>query len=117
MLFLLIIVVAVMGVARSGVARIGLGIYPEIISFTASPETVHAGETVTLNWVTRGAESVILDYGPENASRDRTQRIAALPTMGSLKMMPTETTVYELTCETATTGQMCMPTKVTVKVN
>jgi hypothetical protein len=31
--------------------------------------------------------------------------------------MPTETTVYELTCETATTGQMCMPTKVTVKVN
>ena len=117
MLFLLIAVMAVLGLSRVGVARVGLGIYPEIVSFTAVPDTVHAGEAVTLNWVTRGAESVTVDYGPENAPRDRVQHVAGLPPMGSLKMQPTETTVYELSCETISSGQMCMPAHVVVKVN
>lgn len=117
LLFLLIVLFAALGLSRSGVARIGLGVYPEIVSFTASAEVVRAGEPVTLTWVTRGADSVVLESGPENAPRDRIQRLAGLPPMGSLKMQPTETTVYELSCETGSTGQMCMPTKVVVKVN
>jgi hypothetical protein len=117
LLLLLIALIVVLGLGRSGVARIGLGIYPEIISFTASAETVHAGEAVTLSWVTRGVESVVIESGPENAPRDRVQRLEGLSPTGTLKVQPTETTVYELTCETISSGQMCMPTKVVVKVN
>ncbi len=117
LLFLMIVLFAALGLSRTGVARVGLGIYPEIVQFTASAEAVRAGEPVTLTWATRGADSVVLESGAENAPRDRVQRITGLPPMGSLKMQPTETTVYELTCETGSTGQMCMPTRVTVKVN
>ena len=113
----MIALLAVFGLSRSGLARVGLGIYPEIVSFTASPGTLHSGEAVTLTWVARGADAVTLEWGPENAPPDRIERLAALPPMGSLRVEPKETTVYELTCETDTIGQACAPMRVIAKVN
>lgn len=117
LLFLLVAVVAVMGISRTGEAKVGLGIYPEILTFTASPEAIRAGEPVTLTWATRGANTVTLKWGPENAPRERVQKLAELAPVGSLKVQPTKTTAYELICETISSGQMCMPTRVVVKVN
>ncbi len=116
LLFVLLIVVGGIAISRSGATRKGLGIYPEIFKFTASEDVIQSGEPVTISWATRGTESVTLDYGPENAPRDRIAHVAGLPIAGSMKMQPTETTVYKLACNTISDGSMCNPVQVVVEV-
>ncbi len=41
---------------------------PQIISFTAAPSTVTAGETVQLSWAVDGARSVLLDGAPQTGT-------------------------------------------------
>jgi hypothetical protein len=43
---------------------------PRILSFTASPQTIDIGETVTVTWVISDADTVMLDLGSGEESRD-----------------------------------------------
>jgi len=43
---------------------------PRILSFVASPQTIDVGETVTVTWVISDAETVMLDLGSGEESRD-----------------------------------------------
>jgi len=59
---------------------------PTIVSFTANPTTVTAGQPTTLSWSVTGATSVTMDNG-----------IGALPASGSGPISPAQTTTYTLT--------------------
>jgi hypothetical protein len=58
---------------------------PPIDSFFATPTSITAGESATLSWTTTGADSVVINAGPE------------LPLDGSISVSPTATTLYILT--------------------
>ncbi len=62
---------------------------PEIISFTASTRTIDPGESVVLDWETRGAEQVFLDDGGKDPWRTGPNY--------SHEVRPKETTTYKLT--------------------
>ncbi|UCH97237.1 MAG: beta/gamma crystallin family protein [Candidatus Aminicenantes bacterium] len=62
---------------------------PEIISFTASTRTIDPGESVILDWKTRGAEQVFLDDGGKDPWRTGPNY--------SHEVRPKETTTYKLT--------------------
>jgi len=71
---------------------------PVIGKFTATPDTVAAGQTVTLDWDTSNATRVTLQ--PE---------IGTLPSSGTRTITPTTTTTYNLTASNdtgATTSQL-----------
>ncbi|QTA84926.1 FG-GAP repeat protein [Desulfonema magnum] len=59
---------------------------PEIVTFTADPETITAGESSVLTWETANADSVSIDQG-----------IGSVSVSGSLTAQPSETTTYTLT--------------------
>jgi hypothetical protein len=79
LLVLLVTVAASLGIMKSGSTVKGLGISPEIVSFTATPAVVRPGEPVTLAWETRGTVSVAMEWGPENSSRAELHLLAGLP--------------------------------------
>ncbi|KGJ89257.1 hypothetical protein ND16A_2150 [Thalassotalea sp. ND16A] len=56
-----------------------------IDSFSGSPTTITAGESAILSWTTTGADSVVINAGPN------------LPLDGSISVSPTATTLYILT--------------------
>ncbi|MEE8361777.1 MAG: PKD domain-containing protein, partial [Gemmatimonadales bacterium] len=58
---------------------------PPIDSFSATPTSITAGESATLSWMTTGADSVVINAGPE------------LPLDGSISVSPAATTLYILT--------------------
>ncbi|MEO6259400.1 MAG: hypothetical protein ABIP63_03585 [Thermoanaerobaculia bacterium] len=58
---------------------------PQILSFTATPPTIRAGQSVTLSWSTLAATSATIDSG-----------IGAKPASGSVTITPTATTTYTL---------------------
>jgi hypothetical protein len=62
---------------------------PEIISFTASTRTIGPGESVILEWETRGAEQDFLDDGGKDPWRTGPNY--------SHEVRPKETTTYKLT--------------------
>jgi hypothetical protein len=62
---------------------------PEIISFTASARLIDPGESVILDWETRGAEQVFLDDGGKDPWRTGPNY--------SHEVRPKETTTYKLT--------------------
>lgn len=111
-----IAVVAFLGLSVSGAAHIGFAISPEIVSFTADPDAIQAGDSATLTWVTRGADQVTLEWSPENAT-ECLHHLMALPARGSLKVHPRETTEYKLSCGANITEQACAPMTVLVSVN
>ncbi len=59
---------------------------PQILSFTATPPSIRAGQPVTLAWSTNAASSVTLDNG-----------IGSKPASGSVTVAPATTTTYTLT--------------------
>lgn len=63
----------------------GPGSPPEIVSFTATPQTIAPGGAATLTWSTRGASEVVIDNG-----------VGARPVSGSTVVSPTTTTHYTL---------------------
>jgi hypothetical protein len=77
------------GVEQEETIEVKVLAVPEIIRFTASVRTIDPGESVILDWETRGAEQVFLDDGGEDPWR-----------MGpnySHEVRPKETTAYKLT--------------------
>ena len=58
---------------------------PPIDNFSGTPTSITAGESTTLSWTTTGADSVVINAGPN------------LPLDGSLSVSPTTTTLYILT--------------------
>ena len=58
---------------------------PPIDSFSATSTSITAGESTTLSWTTTGADSVVINAGPN------------LPLDGSTSVSPTTTTLYILT--------------------
>lgn len=73
-----------------------------VISFAASPATISAGQSATLNWSTQNADSVSIDNG-----------VGAQPTSGTLAVTPASTTTYTLTASGAG-GSTTASTTVTV---
>ena len=58
---------------------------PEILSFTATPPTIRAGQPVTLSWSTIAATTVTIDNG-----------VGTMPASGSVTITPGATTTYTL---------------------
>lgn len=114
LLTLLIVTATALGIMRSQSKSTGLGFSPEVVSFTATPAVVHAGEPVTLAWETRGTSSVAMEWGPEKPSRDAVELRAGLPSSGTITVVPRADTVYELRCYTVA-GPMCLPISATVR--
>jgi hypothetical protein len=106
-LLLMLATAASVGFARTTVKPTGMGFYPEIISFTATPGAVKAGEWVTLSWETRGAVSVTLEARPEEGRPQDPRIQTGLPATGTLSVQPSETTYYRLRCQTVFSGQAC----------
>jgi hypothetical protein len=115
LLLLLVALAASLGVMRSGAAPTGLGISPEIVTFTATPQTIARGQSATLTWNTRSTASVTIESGPESRERGSMEKHAGLPSAGTLIVHPEENTVYVLECETVF-GDMCMSASTTVRV-
>jgi hypothetical protein len=100
---------------RIGAAPTGLGISPEIVGFTASPQAITRGQSATLTWNTRATASVTMEWGPENRDRGSMQKKVGLPSSGTMVVQPEENTIYILECETRF-GDMCMSASTTVRV-
>src|ERR1019366_7059413 len=114
LLTLLLGVAAALGIMRDRAKPAGLGVSPEVVTFTATPEVVHPGEAVTLAWETRGTISVAMEWGPEKPSRDAVELRAGLPSSGTMRVVPKADTGYELRCYTVA-GPMCLPVSATVR--
>jgi hypothetical protein len=69
----------------------GIAQSPRIDSFTASPGFIDAGQSATLNWSVRNAESLSIDMAAPAANGEN----------GSVMVSPTETTTYTLTATNA----------------
>jgi len=76
---------------------------PTISTFSASPASIIAGTSTTLNWATTGATSIAVTPGT----------IASTSASGSVALSPTATTTYTLTA-TNTTGTATSTVTVTV---
>jgi hypothetical protein len=76
---------------------------PAIASFSASPASITAGTSTTLNWTTSGATSVTVTPGD----------FSSTSATGSMTLSPTATTTYTLTA-TNTTGSTTATATVTV---
>ncbi|MGB0993500.1 MAG: sialate O-acetylesterase [Akkermansiaceae bacterium] len=83
----------------SGLQIVALSEPPATInSFTATPGSFQAGETVTLNWDVSDADSVTIDQG-----------VGAIAATGSIGLTPSATTTWTLTAtrgNTVTTSQV-----------
>ena len=76
---------------------------PTIVSFTASPSTITAGQNVTLSWQATGATSVSIDHGIGSQSAN-----------GSKSANPGTTTTYMLTAMNAAGSSVTATAKFTV---
>ena len=86
-----------------------------ILSFTATPRIINAGESSTLEWMTRGVDSIAMEWGPAARPRDAMERRTGLPPVGKLTVRPQEDTVYVIECEGGS-GQVCTQASATVRV-
>lgn len=84
------------------VVVVASGNQPMVKTFNATPQTIQAGEEVTLNWEATNATSVSIDNG-----------IGAQATTGEVKVRPTQTTIYTLTAS-GPGGSASAPVTVTV---
>ena len=98
LVFLLLALAVTLGVMRSRPNPIGSAISPEIVSFTATPRTITRGQSAKLEWVTRGATSVAMEWAPELRPRGNMRRQTGLPPSGTMTVAPVENTVYILEC-------------------
>lgn len=86
-----------------------------IVSFTATPRSINAGESSRLEWMTRGVDSIAMEWGPAARPRDDMERRIGLPPVGTLIVRPEEDTVYVIECEGGS-GQVCTEASATVRV-
>lgn len=114
-LSLLFVLVATLGIMRTGIASIGPANTPEIVYFTATPRVISRGESVTLAWKTSGLASVAMEWKPEYHLRGAMQKLNGLPPSGTMIVQPREDTIYVLECESAS-GDMCISASASVRV-
>ena len=86
--------------------RISADPVPMIVSFTYEPETIQAGEQVTLHWRTQNVEDDGVSIEPD---------IGVVESSGSLEVAPLKTTIYML--KLAASGMDDVIKTVTVSVN
>lgn len=79
---------------------------PEIVSFTAEPTTVLAGEEATLKWTTRNTDEVRASIEPV---------VGVVESSGTHTVRPTETTHFTLTLTASGENHNSRPVTVTVK--
>jgi len=79
---------------------------PQIISFTATPDTIARGQGSTLAWVTENATAVSIDQG-----------IGGVTLIGNRGVIPTATTVYTLTARNAAGVTVTRQVTVTLDCN
>jgi hypothetical protein len=115
LLALLLVTAAALGIMRTQAKPQGLGFSPEVVTFSATPAEIHAGEPVTLKWETRGTQSISLEWGPQEVSREGLELHAGLPSSGTMTVTPKADTLYELRCYTVA-GPMCLPVSEVVHV-
>jgi hypothetical protein len=111
----LVVVSTALGVVHSYHPREGLGIYPEIAPFTAAPAVIRAGDSATLSWASRGADSLILVSIPEDRP-EAAEEIRGLPPAGSITVHPLASTTYLMRCVTVSSTLMCNHTQTTIDV-
>jgi len=99
-------VVVAASVLRSRARPTGIGIEPEIVSFSATPSAAKPGQPVTLAWNVRGAPSVTVERATQDRPDATEPERTNLPGKGRLTVHPQSDTIYTLTCETAD-GPMC----------
>jgi hypothetical protein len=102
-------------VIHNGARGSGQAIYPEIISFKATPPVIHSGEAAELSWETTSTGSIAMEWARVNDPRGDIHRLDGLPPKGTMKVEPKESTIYILECE-AETGWMCAAASATVRV-
>jgi hypothetical protein len=115
LLVLLIVTAAALGDMRTQSKPQRLGFSPEVVTFTATPPVVRAGEPVKLSWETRGTQSISLEWGAQQPSREAPEVHPNLPASGTMTVTPKVDTVYELRCYTVA-GPMCLPISEVVHV-
>lgn len=86
-------------------------ITPEIVAFTASPESVQAGEPIRLSWATQNAKTVQIADG-QGAVVDLGN---AIPRAGAVEVTPVASTTFELTAISSTGNRVRSSVSVEVK--
>jgi hypothetical protein len=81
---------------------VAVGIPVRIISFSATPTQIRAGQSATLSFVTEAGTSVFINNG-----------VGSLPASGTVTVTPSVTTTYTLT---AVSGQTTVTSSVTIQV-
>ncbi len=107
MMALVLVTTALLGFADTKRSRAGLGIWPELAPFTAGSDRIQAGDSTTLTWVTRGAESVILETIREKDGVVTAEVQRGLPPAGSRNVTPRETATFRMWCVTAFSCRGC----------
>jgi len=90
------------GVTATAQVAVSPSSAPVILSFSASPPLINAGNAATLSWSISGATSIIIDNG-----------IGAVASAGSRSVSPGTTTVYMLTA-TNLSGSVNQSLQITV---
>ena len=116
LLFLLLVAGVALGVVRGNDPYIGLLGVPDVVTFTATPAEIVPGQAVKLDWKTRGAASITIDFGPPDQSRSAYEHHANLPPTGSLVVKPKVDSVFVMGCDTALRLD-CQPHIISVHVN
>ena len=122
LLFAMLLAVTIVACRREFKSHIptppeGLG--PGIVSFTATPKNVSAGEPVTLSWIVRGGNSIVLEEAVDAAigtDAGRLQEVAKFTESGSLEVRPRQSMVYVLSCGESNSSA-CMSLSVNVTVS
>jgi len=78
---------------------------PEIVSFTAKPETIDAGEEAILEWKTKDADDAHVEIKPD---------VGMVEANGEHSTRPVETTMYKLTLEVSGVNVVSQVITVTV---
>lgn len=118
LVFLFLIFAVALGVIRS---RVSLSppalpnVAPQIVSFTASPKIINAGETVILSWATTGASIIAIRSHPEFHPGSSGEGQVGLPPWGTLAVHPQESMIYVLECESAR-GEIAASASASVRV-
>lgn len=107
------VVIVVAAILRSRTRPTGIGVKPEIVSFTATPPATQPGQPVTLAWSASGTPSLTMNWATKGHPDATLPEHTRLPASGKMTVKPKRETTYRLTCETAD-GPMCT-TSLTVR--
>ncbi|HVV45253.1 MAG TPA: hypothetical protein VHC72_08595 [Bryobacteraceae bacterium] len=114
-LFLVLVFASAPGVMRLGALWKPPADSPQIVSFTATPRVIRAGESATLSWEVQGVDSVTIAWRPDDYSREPMEQRRGLPPSGMMIVQPRTSTFYILKCDSRS-GDVCMAASTSVRV-